>query len=190
MRSYANTHLSTVPLPSSYAPTVNMPGDMRHQNMVLLRNYLYPKFAPVVARAVASRERFAPFAILTNSFGPFSRPAGGIQAVSQSRDRLLQLRRAAALSEGGPDLRKYLIPQAVAHGPTVGRRPGLGLHNVPFRHHSGLPPHAQQRRRVLADEWWRYATPTAMRTVNQVMPEVMKAKRNATFYIDPFVPRR
>jgi hypothetical protein len=158
--------------------------------MVLLRNYLYPKFKPTVIEAVAAREPFDPFAILPRSYGPFSRPVGGPQAVAQCRARLLALRAEAARTEGAPDLRRFLIPQAVYHGPTAGPVPGLQIHDVPFRHYPGLRPPVAARRRELATEWWRYTNPATMRVASQAMPEVLKARYTATQLILPQGYRR
>ncbi len=176
--SYAQTSLSTVPLPASYRPPVNLPGAMRNQPMVLLRDKLYPKYKSIVERTLEARTSFHPVAILPTSYGPFSHPVGGAQAVVMSRGELMNLRHVAAVTNQAPCLRRFLVPHAVYSGPTQGTLPGFGVHNVNFRPQSGLPAAVEQRRNVLANRPSQFVDPQTRVVMNQAAVQARQARAN------------
>lgn len=178
MRSYAQTPLSTLPLPASYRPPVNLPGAMRNQPMVLLRDKLYPKYKSIVEQTLAARTRFHPVGILPTSYGPFSHPVGGVQAVVTSRGELMNLRHAAAVTNQAPCLRRFLIPHAVYSGPTQGQLPGYGVHNVNFQPRSSLPPAVAARRNVLANRPSQFIDPQTRVVMNKAAVQARQAQAN------------
>lgn len=176
--SYAQTSLSTLPLPASYNPPVNLPGVMRNQPMVLLRDKLYPKFKGVVERTLEARNSFHPFAILPTSYGPFSHPVGGAQAVVTARGDLMNLRHVAAVTNQAPCLRRFLTPHAVYSAPTQGSLPGYGVHNVNFRPASSLPQAVEQRRNVLANRPSQFIDPRTRVVMNRAAIQARQARAN------------
>ena len=151
---------------------------MRNQPMVLLRDKLYPKFKGVVQRTLEARNTFQPVAILPVSYGPFSHPVGGAQAVVTSRGNLMNLRHIAAVTNQAPCLQRFLIPHAVYNGPTQGQLPGFGVHNVNFRPASGLPQAVEQRRNVLANRPSQFIDPQTRVVINRAAVQARQARAN------------
>jgi len=146
--------------------------------MVLLRDKLYPKYKEVVQQTLAARQSFQPFAILPRSYGPFSHPVGGVQAVVMSRGELMDLRHAAQVSQQAPCLRRFLVPHAVYNGPIQGPMPGYGVHNVNYRPIGQLPPHARRQRQELFSHPAQYNDPRSMVAASHAAIQARQAQVN------------
>lgn len=160
----------------------HLPRELQQLDMVYLRSYLYPKFAPVVTDALEARRPFQPVALLPAKYGPRNHGVNALRAWLRSntvRRTVGTPPRSVAPSYQGPAAPPIPVSMPNAVAQMFGTPPpGLDIPQTPFVMRTGLPAAASERRAELMQ--------TGFHVPSSGSVEALVARTAGRFYNDPF----